>query len=218
MKLLDLFCGAGGAAKGYYNAGFEEIVGVDIKPQPHYPYEFVLADAMEYPLKGFDLIHASPPCQAYVQRNKNLDTKWPRLIEPLRTRLQGHHYIIENVEGAQLQSPVHLCGTMFNLPLRRHRLFEIPWIALVIPDCNHWGTVAQGQFAAVYAYGGKGPRHGKGVREAGPHTGAPDWNTAMGIDWMTRYELTQAIPPAYTEYIGEQAKKMLKQKDRGSIA
>ena len=200
-RLLDLFCGAGGAAKGYHDAGFE-VVGVDNVPQPHYPYEFHLADAMTYPLEGFDVIHASPPCQAYVQRNKNLETKWPRLIEPLRERLSGRRYIIENVEGSPLIAPILLCGTMFGLPLRRHRLFESPWLLMLTPGCDHWGTVAAGQFAAVYARGGKGPRHGRGVREAGPRTGAPDWGEAMGIGWMADRELTQAIPPAYTEYVG----------------
>ena len=202
-RLLDLFCGAGGAAMGYHRAGFE-VVGVDIKPQPHYPFEFIQADAMTFPLEGFDAIHASPPCQAYVQRNKNLTTKWPRLIEPIRERLVGHRYVIENVEGCPLLTPLRLCGTMFNLPLRRHRLFESPYLAGVSsPACNHWGTVAHGQFAAVYAKGGKGPRHGRGAREAGPKPGAPSWEEAMNIDWMTRDELTQAIPPAYTEFIGE---------------
>ena len=207
-RLLDLFCKAGGASKGYHDAGFE-VVGVDHEPQPNYPYEFVLADAMTYPLEGFDVIHASPPCQAYVQRNKNLDTKWPRLIEPLRERLRGHHYIIENVGGAPLVSPTLLCGTMFGLPIRRHRLFEMPWLLALTPGCHHWGTVAHGQFAAVYGRGGKGPRHGAGAREAGPLPGAPAWEYAMGIDWMTDKELSQAIPPAYTKFIGERALEAL---------
>ncbi len=203
-RLLDLFCGAGGAALGYHRAGFE-VVGVDIEPQPRYPFEFYQGDALDYPLDGFDVIHASPPCQGYVQRNKNLPTKWPKLIEPIRERLRGLHYVIENVEGAPLLSPIRLCGTMFSLPLRRHRLFEGPQLRGVIPPpCDHWGTVAHGQFAAVYAKGGKGPRHGRGVREPGPRPGAPSWEEAMGIDWMTTNGLTQAVPPAYTEYIGRQ--------------
>ncbi len=188
---------------GYHRAGFE-VVGVDIKPQKNYPFEFHQADALEVPLDGFAVVHASPPCQGYVQRNKNLDTKWPRLIEPIRKRLAGRVYIIENVEGAPLHDPFMLCGTMFGLPLRRHRLFEADIFPVELPSCNHWGTVAHGQFAAVYAKGGKGPRHGPGVREPGPKAGAPSWEKAMGIDWMRDYELTQAIPPAYTEYIGRQ--------------
>ncbi len=208
MIVLDLFCGAGGAAKGYADAGFE-VVGVDNKPQPHYPYEFVLADAMTYPLDGFDMIHASPPCQGYVQRNKNLVTKWPKLIEPIRERLHGKVYVIENVEGAPLINPVKLCGTMFGLPLRRHRLFELSIGQIETPTCDHWGTVAHGQFAAVYAKGGKGPRHGRGVRDAGPLPGAPSWEEAMDIDWMTQYELTQAVPPSFTLHIGLQFAKIL---------
>lgn len=99
MRLLDLFCGAGGAAMGYHRAGFDEIVGVDHKPQKNYPFEFVLADAMTFQLGGFDAVHASPPCQAYIQRNKNLETDHPKLIEPVRERLRGWGgvYVIENV-------------------------------------------------------------------------------------------------------------------------
>ena len=209
-RLLDLYCCAGGAAMGYHRAGFE-VVGVDNKPQPHYPFEFHQADALTYPLKGFDAYHASPPCQGYIQRNKNLDTKWPKLIEPTRERLKGYMYVIENVEGSPLINPLTLCGTMFGLPLRRHRLFESnPQIYFPPTQCNHWGTVAHGQFAAVYARGGKGPRHGAGIREAGPVAGAPTWEDAMVIDWMTVKELSQAIPPAYTEYIGKELMKVLK--------
>ena len=97
-----------------------------------------------------------------------------------------------------------LCGTMFGLPLRRHRLFEADIFPDPLPRCNHWGTVAHGQFAAVYGRGGKGPRRGRGKRDAGPIGLGPNWNEAMGINWMTRGELTQAVPPAYTEYIGRQ--------------
>jgi DNA (cytosine-5)-methyltransferase 1 len=211
MRLLDLFCGAGGAAVGYHRAGFE-VVGVDHKPQPHYPFEFHLADAMTYPLEGFEVIHASPPCQGYIQRNKNLATKHPKLIAPVRERLRGRVYVIENVEGAPLLHPFMLCGTMFGLALRRHRLFEADTFPLLVSPCNHWGTVAHGEFAGVYGRGGKGPRHGSGIREPGPVAGAPSWEEAMGIDWMTETEMTQAIPPAYTEYIGRALMAALKRK------
>lgn len=206
MKLLDLFCGAGGAAMGYYRAGFMEIVGVDNKPQPRYPFSFVLADALEYLIAHgheFDAIHASPPCQAYVQRNKNLVTKHQKLIGPVRQQLQvlSKPYVIENVEGAPLLSPTMLCGTMFGLRIRRHRLFESPGLLVLSRTCHHWGTVAAGDLAGVYAFGGKGRRHGPGIRDAKSAVG-PAWDKAMGIDWMINSELIQAIPPAYTEFIG----------------
>lgn len=211
MRLLDLFCGAGGAAEGYRRAGFTEIVGVDIKPQPRYPFEFVQADILRsvihewtLPLGYFDAIHASPPCQAYIQRNKNLVTNHPKLIEPTRAALQatGLPYVIENVLPEVLISPVMLCGTQFGLPLRRHRYFETNACMILARSCHHWGTVAHGQFAAVYGRGGKGPRRGPGVRDAGPLPGAPSAEEAMGIDWMDDREIKQAIPPEYTEYIG----------------
>ena len=210
LRLLDLFCGAGGAAMGYYNAGFNYIVGVDIVPQPHYPFSFYQADALEFPLGDFDVIHASPPCQAYIQRNKNLTTRHPKLIEPLRDRLQqnGSPFVIENVPGAPLFDPIMLCGTMFDLRVLRHRLFEFSLPLNIDLSCNHQGrSVASGDFAGVYARGGKGHRHGRDergnkVRDASSADG-PAWSDAMGIDWMTDRELTQAIPPAYTAYLGE---------------
>jgi DNA (cytosine-5)-methyltransferase 1 len=210
-RLLDLFCGAGGCAAGYHRAGFD-VVGVDNRPQPHYPFPFVQADALEYVAAHgteFDAIHASPPCQAYVQRNKRLATRHPRLIEPTRKALMalGKPFVIENVEGAPLFFPVTLCGTLFGLPLRRHRLFESSFL-LLAPDCRHWGTVANGDFAAVYECGGYGKRRGRvngvRVRDRRPPREAPSWESAMGIGWMTGKELTQAIPPAYTEYVGLQ--------------
>jgi DNA (cytosine-5)-methyltransferase 1 len=206
-RLLDLFCGAGGCAVGYHRAGFD-VTGVDSAPQPRYPFPFVLADALEYAAEHgneFDAIHASPPCQAYVQRNKRLTTRHPRLIRPTREALAalGKPFVIENVEGAPLFFPVTLCGSLFGLRIRRHRLFECSML-LLAPSCQHKGTVAAGYYAAVYARGGKGRRRGAGRRDAKPPPLAPPWSEAMGIDWMTRDELAQAIPPAYTEYIGRQ--------------
>lgn len=215
MRLLDLFCGAGGASMGYHRAGFNYIVGVDIKPQPNYPFSFYQADALEFPLDGFDAVHASPPCQAYVQRNKNLVTRHPKLIEPIRRRLENNRkpFIIENVPGAPLHSPVMLCGTMFDLRVLRHRLFESNIPLRVGLECDHWGSVASGDFAAVYARGGKGHRHGRDsdgnkIRDPASIPG-PSWSEAMGIAWMTDQELTQAIPPIYTEYLGRQLKRLL---------
>ena len=139
-RLLDLFCCAGGAAKGYSDAGFE-VVGVDINPQPNYPFEFIQADVLNMDigfLQDFDAIHASPPCQSYsdlAKRNRNADAH-PRLIEPVREMLDksGRPYVIENVEGAPLQNPIVLCGTMFKgLRVIRHRLFEANF-PLVAPE------------------------------------------------------------------------------------
>lgn len=194
---------------GYSRAGFE-VIGVDIEPQSSYPFEFVQADVFELDmefLKGFDAIHASPPCQGYIQRNKNKDTKHPKLIEPLREILikNNRPFVIENVEGAPLRNPVMLCGTMFpGLKVIRHRLFEVWPLPVYFPPatCNHSGTVASGDFAGVYAFGGKGHRRGRGKRDPKSKPG-PAWGEAMGIHWMTQQELTQAIPPAYTEWIGE---------------
>ena len=187
---------------GLSRAGFE-VVGFDIEPQPNYPFEFHQEDALTVDLSRFDAVWTSPPCQAYIQRNKNLLTKHPKLIEPTRERLKEAEvpYIIENVEGAPLITPLRLCGTMFGLRVRRHRLFEAPGIFELTPPCNHWGTISNGDFAGVYAFGGKGQRHGHGVRDPKSKQG-PDWGTAMGIDWMTKKELTQAVPPAYAEWIG----------------
>lgn len=206
--MLDLGCCQGGIAVGYDRAGFD-VTGIDHKRQPRFPFQMFVLDFLSLTLeycRRFDAIHASVPCQGYIQRNKNRVTKWPRLIEPMRARLieVGKPYVLENVEGSPLIDPVLMCGTMFGLPLRRHRLFESPWLRdATPPPCNHWGTVAHGDFAAVYGMGGKGPRHGTD-REPAPRAGAPSWEEAMGIDWMDRYGLTQAVPPAYGEYIGTQ--------------
>lgn len=207
MRLLDLFCGAGGAAMGYYRAGFDEIVGVDIEPQKHYPFTFMQADAMTYPLDGFDAIHASPPCQHYSLFSRNLGRAHlhPDLVAPVRERLtaSGLPFIIENVEGAPLHNPVTLCGSSFGLEididgqqchLRRHRLFESNvWL---------WSTQCQHVGPAVTVTGHGTPkwhvdRFGRGIRTA-------EFRRLMGIDWMSRDELSQAIPPAYTEWLGAQ--------------
>ncbi len=190
---------------GLHRAG-HEIVGIDIRPQPNYPFEFYQADALTVSLEGFDAYWASPPCQAYVDTNARgrKETSHPRLIEPIRRRLwaTGKPYIIENIPGAPLLKPIRLCGTMFGLRVLRHRHFECwPPFFYPIPDCNHWGTVAHGDFVGVYAMGGKGPRHGRGIREPGSRPATVTAAEAMGIDWMTHKELTQAIPPAYSEFL-----------------
>jgi DNA (cytosine-5)-methyltransferase 1 len=193
-----LFCGAGGAAVGYERAGFE-VVGVDIRPQPRYPFEFHQADALAIEWAGFDVIHASPPCQKYSQlRNLGKQAHMPRfdLIEPVRARIRemladrDFPYVIENVVGAPLESPVTLCGSTFGLRVRRHRLFESN---LAIPQlpCAHTRK-------SVGVYGDH-PQVSVGMNRA--HTLA-EASEAMGIDWMTWPELCEAIPPAYTEHIG----------------
>lgn len=203
MRLLDLFCGAGGAGMGYHRAGFE-VVGVDIAFQKHYPFEFHQADALEYLSEygiKFDVIHASPPCQRYSAMqhiNKNKE-KWPDLIAPIREMLitldslkHGLPWIIENVIGAPLRVDLLLCGSMVGLPIIRHRIFEsnIP-MPLLTPTCHHDN---------VYD-----PWHKDGVDQR------IKLSRAMGIDWfMTRPEVREAIPPAYTEYIGRQLLAALK--------
>lgn len=213
-RLLDLFCGAGGAAMGYHRAGFE-VVGVDIKPQKHYPFEFHQADAMSYPLEGFDVIHASPPCQAF----SDMKTMWNAnkhedLLTPIRERLKatGRLYIIENVEGAPMAGMI-LCGTTFGLgldshgaELRRHRQFETSF-PMLVPPCQHGRRT-------VGIYGD----HLRDRRRTNTERGVdyPDkeklalGSRAMGIDWMNWKELSQSIPPAYCEFIGKQLMEYLK--------
>ncbi|KKN25152.1 hypothetical protein LCGC14_0887610 [marine sediment metagenome] len=188
--LVDLFCKAGGASMGYHRAGFR-VVGVDIEPQPRYPFEFILADAMTFPLGGFDFIHASPPCQAFTVARVIHGREHPDLLSPIRERLrqQPTPWVIENVPGAPMRSDLILCGSMFGEPrLRRHRLFEFwePPPNLQPPcPCNHGK-----QTISVFGHGGH------------IYHGVAEWREVMGIDWMTRDELAQAIPPAYTEWIG----------------
>jgi len=206
MKLLDLFCGAGGAAMGYYRAGFNEIVGVDNRPMPRYPFTFVLADALEYVREHgheFDAIHASPPCQEYSVLKSLKRGDYPKLVEPVRDALIaiGKPFVIENVEGAPLVNPLMLCGSMFGLRVQRHRLFECnPVIWFPPHPCNHWGKASGGKnFAGVR----KTLENFSFLTITGNDYIADDGRKAMGIDWMTRKELSQAIPPAYTEYIGK---------------
>jgi DNA (cytosine-5)-methyltransferase 1 len=207
-RLLDLFCGAGGAAKGYQRDGFY-VVGVDIKPQPRYcGDEFVQADALTYPLGGFDAIHASPPCQRYsVMRVLPQARKHPDLIAPIRGRLVGADvpWVIENVPGAPLRNPVTLCGSMFGLRssptryLRRHRLFEINPAPLIVPQCQHRGVAV-----GVYGHGSAGWL-GQRMRTAK----AAEARILMDMEWATRDGMSQAIPPAYTEWIGRELLRIL---------
>jgi DNA (cytosine-5)-methyltransferase 1 len=204
LRLLDLFCGAGGAAMGYHRAGFE-VVGVDIAPQPHYPFEFVQADALEYPLAEFDAIHASPPCQHYagITALTGKPDEHPDLIAPVRERLRGTGvpYVIENVEGARRKMrALPLCGSSFGLDVRRHRYFETNWL-LLVPRCSH--HLQQPRFRSLDKRG-SGVSRVVGVHGHVNYAGEGEIRArAMGIDWMTQDELVEAIPPAYTEFIGK---------------
>lgn len=217
-KLLDLFCGGGGASMGYHLAGFD-VVGVDLSPQPGYPFEFIQAD-WEEPLaflpgmwerEGIPYaIHASPPCQRYSSMTKRWarESAHPDLVDPVREALELLHedggvpWCIENVEGAPLRNPTMLCGSMFGLQatfegrlygLRRHRMFEASFDLFAPASCAH-----QGQPLPVYGHpGGSSKRDGLRF----PDTAA--WRTGMGIDWMTVKQLAESIPPAYTNYVGQ---------------
>jgi DNA (cytosine-5)-methyltransferase 1 len=215
-RLLDLFCGAGGAAMGYHRAGFD-VVGVDINPQPHYPFTFHQGDAMTYPLDGFDAIHASPPCQAYSVTRHSHGKAHPELIDDVRPRLDaiGVPWVMENVVGAPLRNPFELCGTMFDLVaedadgsplfLRRHRLFESGYLIFLPQPCRCVGWKARGWgIGGVYGGGSSDRTHAKNVRRGGYTPGVGVRRSLMGIDWTTQDELSQAIPPAYTEWIGAQ--------------
>lgn len=218
--LLDTFCKAGGCTKGYQRAGFY-VVGADIEPQPHYcGDEFIQADALEYlataDLSRYVAIHASPPCQAYSEATPMAHrANHPDLIAPVRELLQatGKPYVIENVESARahLIEPVKLCGSMFGLHLWRHRYFEIwPRPFALLPPCAHKhavvpalidGDMRNVQTPVLCTGGGDGQRAAR--RTHRPRQPVKEIRWAMEIDWMTQSELTEAIPPAYTEWIGQ---------------
>ena len=213
-KLLDLFCCAGGASVGYSRAGFE-VTGVDLQPQPRYPFEFIRANVLCLDpdwLASFDAIHASPPCQGYTSMRHAPGARGaPRLIREVRRMLiaTGRPYIIENVEEArvEMRDPVRLCGTSFGLgaqghELHRHRLFESN-VALEGSLCSHTDKPVIG------VYGGharcRSAKHGgrttRDVWEGGHKAAASE---AMGIDWMTLAEMSEGLPPVYTEFLGRQ--------------
>jgi DNA (cytosine-5)-methyltransferase 1 len=206
-RLLDLFSGAGGAGTGYARAGFD-VTGVDIAPQPNYPFFFVQMDAIEFVKQfghRFDVIHASPPCQAHSALGKGTNDNsedYPDFLADTRAALDllGKPYVIENVAGAPLNNPITLCGEMFGLRVIRHRLFESNLTVEQPTHIKHRGRVAgwrhgekfDGPYFAVYGNGG-----GKGSLD--------EWRTAMDMPWaQTKLEIAEAIPPAYTEYIGGQ--------------
>lgn len=208
-KLLDLFCGAGGASMGYFRAGFE-VVGVDIYHQPNYPFEFYRTDAMTFPLDDFNFIHASPPCQkfSFSSRYKSKqgyvpDVDYPDLVTETRKRLLYSNavYVIENVAGAPIKHDIMLCGEYFDLCLHRHRYFETN---LELENPIHKKHKLKG------ALHNCDTRAGHARLVAGHFKDFPGACLAMGIDWMkTHHELAEAIPPAYTEYIGRQIMRMI---------
>ena len=222
-RLLDLFCCAGGAGMGYARAGFE-VVGMDINPQPRYPFKFIQADALQLDpefLASFDAIHASPPCQSYsdlAKRNGNAD-KWPRLIEPVREMLvrSGLPYVIENVEGAPLINPVVLCGTMFKgLRVIRHRLFESN-ILILTPPHGKYHPICHTFDKRKSQYGKTDEMKDFVSVNGGGNCSVAAARDAMGIDWMTKNELNEAIPPVYTQLIGEQLLKHISQHNTSTV-
>ncbi|AEK09501.1 DNA methyltransferase [Mycobacterium phage LittleE] len=199
-RLLDLFSGAGGAGMGYHRAGFD-VVGVDIVLQPNYPFEFHQADALKFLLEHhheFDAFHASPPCQAWTNAQKIRGNEHPDYVTATRSafRLIGKPWVIENVPGAPLKNPIELCGCMFEgLKTYRSRLFERSFGGPVQPrHKDHTAKVTKM---------GRPPRPGEFMHVVGNFSGVAQAREAMGIDWMTRDELRESIPPAYAEFIGK---------------
>lgn len=217
MRALDLFCCAGGATKGLQRAGFH-VTGVDIKRQPRYCGDaFVQGDALNPPfdLSGFDFIWASPPCQHYsisALPQRQAGKEYPDLVAPTRALLKaaGVPFVIENVVGAPIRADIILDGTMFpGLKVVRERWFEcegIPY-TMTAPSAAFRGICIKGGFYSVTGHDGSSR-----LRKAGgPKNSVRAWKDAMGIDWMNRDELTQAIPPAYSEFIGRAAIAQIQQ-------
>ena len=203
-RLLDLCCGPGGAGKGFADAGFD-VTGVDIVDQPRYPYTFIKADALTFSLDGFDVIHASPPCQAFTNMlnwDESKKAVHPDYIDIIRQRLRatGKPYVIENVPGAPVERLIMLCGAMFGLRVYRHRWFESNVFLFQPGHPKH---------LARAAHASRIPKEGEFWSPVGCFGQKDAAQRAMGIDWMKTTgsrdtEIAQAIPPAYTRWIGEQ--------------
>lgn len=211
-RLLDLGCNIGGASRGYEQAGFD-VTGVDILPQPRYPGRFIQADALTFPLDGYDAIHWSAPCQRWSQatlsQRRRDPERYPDLITPMRPRLiaAGVPYVMENVPKAPLRHDLELCGCMFCLEipgvgqLRRLRKFEMSWQPV---------TRAHGHRHIMPAISVAGHGTPAWQREITGHIGVAVWRQVMGITWpVRREELTEAIPPAYTFYVGHMLRSHL---------
>ena len=215
VKLLDLCCKAGGCSVGYYQAACDmgikiEITGVDIEAQPNYPFKFIKADAVDYLKKNYKKythIHASPPCQMYTFCNamwRNKGKEYPDILEPLKKEmhLTGLPGVIENVMSAPIKRDIVMRGDIFGLGVIRKRKFEcVNWFCLTPGLPLIKGSVMEGDYITVTGKGSLLSNRGKKCKIEGKNV-KEVWRKAMGIDWMTTSELSQAIPPAYTRYIG----------------
>lgn len=231
FNMVDLFSGAGGTAMGFWQAAPFNIVGVDKQEQPHYPFTFRRDDAMELLSKRVDVfknwadvVNVAPPCQGYSITSSLHNYEYPLLITPIRELLTAIDipYVIENVEEARwdMKDPIMLCGSSFGLRVRRHRLFESNMPLKGLPCDHRWQDehrpyrihVSAGRNKDGWRKSGIQPVHGSGHNH--PSSNTPDEITshrslfyksvAMGIDWMSNEEINQAIPPAYTRYLGGQ--------------
>lgn len=214
-RVLFLCSGAGGGDMGLHMAGFD-VTGSDIEDHPSYPFEMIVEDALTIDLEGYDAYAASPPCQGYSRMRHRQDaSKWPLLIRPIRERLiaTGKPFFFENVEDAawDMKDPIRLCGSAFGLRIRRHRLIEANFPIFGVPECAHaW----QDSHKPYRLYVGKSRTNGLGYRESGiqqvyggnHNVGGRSHfykSVAMGIDWMSEEDLNEAIPPAYTRFVGQ---------------
>ncbi|WP_330480358.1 SAM-dependent methyltransferase [Streptomyces sp. NBC_00724] len=202
-RLLDLFCCQGGAAKGYAEAGFD-VTGIDIAPQPRYPYRFVQAEAVAFVREhggDFDVIHASPPCQHYSRAQKIQHRTHPDLIDPTRAALEatGRPWVIENVEeaAAQLRDPVTMCAAAFGMRTYRHRLFETRGFTFTPPQ--------HPAHQAPLTKMGRPRAAGHFAHYVGNFSGVAEARTDMSVPWMNRDGIRECIPPAYTQWIGTAA-------------
>jgi DNA (cytosine-5)-methyltransferase 1 len=204
LRLLDLFCGQGGASMGYRRAGFA-VTGVDVHSQPRYPFHFVHADALEYledlldsgDIDMYDVITGSPPCQAFTRAQTIRNNDHPDLISPFRelVRRSGKIYIIENVPGSPLEDPVLLCGASFGLHTYRHRLFESN-LSLEVPEHKRHLVVPNKM--------GRKLEEGDFYHAVGNFTSVSYVRKDMDVSWMNREGIRESIPPVYTEYLGRQ--------------
>lgn len=205
LRALDLFSGAGGASMGIHRAGFD-VTGIDIKPQKRYPFRFIQGDALEADLNGYDFVWASPPCQRYTRAqnaSKNAEAH-PDLVAPMREKLEawGGLWIMENVVGAPLINPATVCGLALGLQVKRHRLFESN-VLLLTPSCPSHDQ----DYYVIFGHEVRNRRHGQ---TADRKNKIAEGRKAMGISWMSRAELSEAIPPAYSEFLCRQIMSAIK--------